>query len=291
VKKKAWFIVNPKAGHGIRTPMRPLIEAVFDATGWDVVLAESLHPGHAHQLCAQAVADGAGIVVAVGGDGTVNEVAGALTRTSIPLGIVPTGSGNGLARHFGIPVDTGRALRIVHGGHAVVVDSLVVNGNRCMNVAGAGFDAFIASRFAEAPRRGFLTYLKLVMRHYFRYRPVTMRLRFDGRELPVEALLVDAANGSQFGNGACIAPGADPGDGRLDLVILRKIPWTHIPITVARLYSGRLDKSPFLQQFRTTAVSLHASSPVDLHLDGEPAAPVADIQIRLEAATHRMIVP
>lgn len=291
MKKKACFIVNPIAGHGIRTPLRPLIEGVFDADAWDVLLVESRRPGHAHELAVRAVADGAGIVVAVGGDGTVNEVAGALTRTSIPLGIVPTGSGNGLARHFGIPVDTGRALRIVHGGKAVVLDSLVVNGNRCMNVAGAGFDAFIARRFAEAPRRGFLTYLQLVMRHYFRYRPVAMHLRFDGRELGVEALLVEAANGSQFGNGARIAPGADPGDGRLDLVILRKIPWICIPFTVARMYLGRLDKSPFLRQFRTTAVSLHASAPVDLHLDGEPAAPGTDIRIRLEAATHRMIVP
>jgi YegS/Rv2252/BmrU family lipid kinase len=291
LKRKIRFIVNPKAGRGTHLPLREAVASALPAGRFESDIRVTDAIGHGEALSREAVEKGFDAVVAVGGDGTVNEVARPLLRRSVALGIVPLGSGNGLARHLRIPIGLNAALQVVAQGRQAVIDSLQVNGRFCLNIAGAGFDARVASLFAESRTRGFASYLRLVVRHYARYGETDFILRHDGQEKRRRALLVALANGAQFGNGARIAPQADSGDGLMDVVVLKKMGLAAAPAAAWRLFTGRLHGQPYWESFRTAALHMESPAPVQTHVDGEPAGEAERWDVRVEAGTHRVIVP
>jgi YegS/Rv2252/BmrU family lipid kinase len=291
VKRRIRFIVNPKAGRGARLPLREAVASALPGDRFETDIRVTDAIGHGEALSREALEGGFDTVVAVGGDGTVNEAAKPLSKSAVRLGIVPLGSGNGLARHLRIPFDLRKALQAVAQGNQAVIDSLQVNGRFCLNIAGAGFDAYVASLFAGSAKRGFASYLRLVLRHYSRYAENDFVLRHDGREVRRRALLVAFANGAQFGNGASIAPQADPGDGLMDVVLLTKMGLAEAPAAAWRLFTGRLHGQPYWESFRTAALHMESPAPVQTHVDGEPAGEAASWDVRVEAGTHRVIVP
>lgn len=291
-------IVNPVAGvRGTLERARRRAEHAHDVLSSANIEPEILitqRGGHARELALGAVERGARIVVAWGGDGTVNEVASALAFGPAALGVIPAGSGNGLARMFRIPSDPDRALARMLQAADRRIDLGEVNGRLFVNVAGVGFDAHVAERFAtlERSRRGFLRYAAIVARELGRYQAGAYAVTLDGRELhPRPAFLVSFANGRQWGNGAVIAPAAATDDGLLDAVIVDARSLAGTIGALPRLFSGSVDRLRGVQivQVKTAEVVAQADRLL-CHVDGEPleAGAVARVRVHPEALRVRM---
>lgn len=278
-------IINPRAGGSRARRIAPaermaLAERVGRRAGLDVRPAVTESPGHGVELARRALAEGASLVVAWGGDGTVNEVATVLAGSPVPLGIVPAGSGNGLARELGLSRDPEAALATAFTAPERRLDAGVLGGRIFVNVGGLGFDARVAARFNEAGgRRGLVDYLRLTVRELWRYRPVHYRIEHDGGRYTGAALIVAAANARQYGNGAWIAPRARPDDGRLDLVIVESASPLGNLWRARRLFDRSLLEDPGVRTAQVTHVRVEADEPVELHVDGEPAGSARQVVV------------
>ena len=270
-------VINPVSGRrGSASSGRSRAElaaGILDAAGVAGEVFVTERAGHAFDLARAALAHGATRVIAWGGDGTVNEVGRALLFSPCALGIIPAGSGNGLARALGTPTAPAAALR--HAMHAPVarIDAGEIAGHVFLNVAGLGFDAHVAHAFSRrGGARGLQGYVRVVSRELFGYAPSTYRVQFEGDATEHRAFLLSIANGPQWGNGARIAPGARLDDGLLDIVI------ADVPSAIAalrqvpRLFTGTIDRAPGIVTRRTAAVTITADGPCCLHVDGEPVA-------------------
>ena len=229
-------------------------------------------PGHARELAQAALRRGVTVLVAWGGDGTVNEVASALVNTEASLGIVPSGSGNGLARELGIPLDPAAAFQVVFDGCARLIDAGELDGHLFFNIAGFGLDARVAHRFAEGglERRGFVRYLELAAREVASFVPQQYDLKADGHDLRVRPLVMALANARQYGNGALIAPNAQLDDGKLDIVVVDHRPAWQVLLHAPRLFSGTVAQVPGVTMMRASTVSIFAEAALVYHVDGEP---------------------
>ena len=275
---KTCFIANPRSGH--TGPRLPELNARIRGLGAALRLTE--RPGHARELAAAAAQEGFTTVVAVGGDGTVNEVAGALAGTGATLGILPAGSGNGLARHLGIHGSWARALEILAAGHTRPLDLGRADGHPFVAVSGLGFEAALAERFNQARRRGLAAYALIVLRSLRLAKPVTVRIHVAGRtwELPVLTLAV--ANASQYGGGARIAPRARTDDGLLDLCALPPLrPGNALGLT-CRLLTGRIDRAPGVLCLQGADFTVERPGNGPLQTDGEVHP--AGVQVRFTVA-------
>jgi diacylglycerol kinase (ATP) len=246
--------------------------------------------GHAFTLARAAVARGARLVCAWGGDGTVNEVARALVGHPTALGVVPTGSGNGLARTLGLPLRPAAALATALQGRERVIDAGEVDGRLFVCLAGLGLDAEVAARFETRAGRGVARYIVLSARTLLRYRPVSYVIRVDGETFRGPALLVVCANGRQYGSGAIVAPRARLDDGQLDLVVVepRRLPaalWA-----ARRLFTGSLDRVPGVRSRAFAAAEIEGPGPLGFHVDGEPCAGGARLAVRVRPAALRVRV-
>jgi YegS/Rv2252/BmrU family lipid kinase len=249
-------------------------------------------PGHAGELASLAVASGAGVVVAWGGDGTVNEVASALAFGPAALGIVPAGSGNGLARELGIPRAPRAALDVAAGGAERVMDAGEIDGRLFFNVAGVGLDARVAHVFAREglARRGFARYLGIAARELFASGPDELRIEADGMAREARTLLVALANARQYGNGAVIAPRARIDDGRLDLVIVtHRRAWLALAQTPA-LFAGQIERVPGVSSSPCTGARITGERPLLYHVDGEPSVGGCSLTARVRPAALRVRV-
>ena len=277
---KVGIIINPAAGPAWRRMTAAQVEAytraVVDHHAADAWVVYSKGPGHAHDLAYEAVAGGADVVVAWGGDGTVNEVASALLYGRAVLGIVPVGSGNGLARELGIPASPNEALSVAVGGEERVVDVGEVNGRVFFNVAGIGFDAHVAERFARAPApmRGLTAYAAATLGELFRY-----------------ALLVAIANTRQWGNGARIAPRARMDDDRLDVVFVRARHPVMVLANLWRLFWGDISDMRGVGHHLVQRATVQADPAAPVHVDGEPMGHHRTITIGVRSAALRVRVP
>ena len=234
--KNILFIVNPNSAKGNEERISRAIESRIDHNIFNVSVTYTQSADHAINLSKKAVAEGIDIIVAVGGDGTVNEVASQLIKTSNTLGIVPLGSGNGLARHLGIPRNIEKAIDLINKQQTSTIDTGSVNGNIFVSIAGVGFDALVAERFARGVRRGFLGYFQIIANEYFNYKPQTYKLTFDnGKVITERALFVAFANSNQFGYNTTIAPNAKLRDGLLDVCIVKKPQIYRIPLIASLL--------------------------------------------------------
>jgi len=252
-------------------------------------------PGHGAHLARQAVDLGASLVVAWGGDGTVNAVASGLVNTPTPLGIIPAGSGNGLARELGIPSDRRAALEVAVRGRERVIDAGTLNGHFFFNVAGIGFDAHVAHVFAHVTgrMRGVVGYTATIVRELFRYQPSHYQVRGDDGEIDRVggALFISLANTTQWGNGAEIAPQARPDDGLLDLVLIDQRPPLVILGSLWRLYNKSVRRIGGTVMVPVRGVTLVATPAAPLHTDGEPIGTANQITVRVVPGGLRVRVP
>lgn len=286
------YIVNPISGTGGGSPRRrERVEAFVRAEGLDAEVLATTHAGHARELAARAVADGATRVVAVGGDGTMNEVASALVGTPCVFGLVPTGSGNGLARHLGLPVGLRAALRVTVRGRIRTIDTGSVNGLPFFNVMGAGMDAEIGRRFNTTRRRGFVAYASTALRTLFNYPLQQFRLAEPGGSTPLPAVLVAIANSTQYGNAAHIAPLARVDDGQLDLVAVTSRRPKDLFGVAARLFLGLVHHSPHVVTRRGGSFRLERPEPGWIHTDGEVHPADATLDVAVLPRSLRILVP
>lgn len=273
---RATVIVNPAAGHGrLRNrgrEARQLALETLRACGFDADVRFTTGPGDARRWAREAAAAGSRLVVAWGGDGTMNEVASALAFGSVPIGLVPAGSGNGLALDLGVPGDPAAALRAAALGRDRTIDAGEIDGRLFFNVAGIGLDAAIAARFAnrEPGGRGRLGYLHLTASELMTRGAERYAIDIGAERLECEALLIAFANSRQYGNGALIAPAAKIDDGRLDLVVVERQPLVRIVARLPSLFRGTLRDSPGLLMRTIASAGVSGRAPMPFHVDGEP---------------------
>lgn len=290
--KRVLAIINPKSGTGSKgSIVQKLVEA-FSGSDYTLYIAYTKYAGHAYELAQQAVKDRYERVVAVGGDGTVNEIAQGLIHTEVSLAIIPTGSGNGLARALDLPMDSGDAAVIAANGEVEIIDCCRANGRPFFCTCGMGFDAEVSAAFAEAPFRGFLSYAKTSIEHYIKYKPAVYRVEIEGKEpIESEAFVVAAANASQYGNNAHIAPRASMQDGLVDIVILQPFKVTELPNITFQLFSKKLEDNIRQQSYQTARATLIRKQAGVVHLDGEPMEMPERIEIEVVPSSIRVVRP
>jgi YegS/Rv2252/BmrU family lipid kinase len=292
LKKSICFIINPKSGRRRHAAIGDLITANIDSDKFRVFFYYTAYAGHAAQLSREAINLGMEIIVAVGGDGTINEVAGEMIGSNAALGIIPTGSGNGLARHLNIPFSVKRAIRLINTTHLDIIDTGVVNDRFFISLAGVGFDALVAKHFENSSRRGFLTYFMIIANRYFKYKPKKYKLTFDdGVVIVTRALFITAANSNQFGYNTTIAPNARLNDGLLDVVIVSKPKIFELPIIANLLLLKRIDLSPGVKIIPTTGVTISRSKNKVVNIDGEALKLRRKLRIKINPKSLNIIIP
>lgn len=287
------FIINPISGTQDKQAVEQAIVRHIDTMRYRYELVYTEYAGHAAELAAQAAAEGVEIVVAVGGDGTINEVARALVHTQTALGIVPCGSGNGLARHLCIPLDPDAAVAIINRGVVHCLDYGLINGHPFFCTCGVGFDAFLSMKFAEAGKRGLATYIEKTLTDGISYKPESYRLTLDndeGKDVQYDAFLIACANASQYGNNAYIAPHASMKDGLLDVVILEPFNVLESAAVAMQLFSKTLPQNSHVKTLRTRRLRIERQQAGPAHCDGDPFDMEAVIEVELVAGAFQVVV-
>lgn len=279
--KKAVFIVNPISGTQSKELILNLLKEKMDKDRyvWEVMYTE--RAGHAVELAANSAQSGADIVVAIGGDGTINEVGRSLIHTNTALGIIPCGSGNGLARHLHISLDPKKAIEILNEGHIDTIDYGKINNKEFFCTCGVGFDAFVSLKFAHAGKRGLLTYLEKTLQESLKYQPETYELETEDGRLEYKAFLIACGNASQYGNNAYIAPQATLTDGLLDVTILEPFTVLDVPTLAFQLFNKTIDQNSRIKTFRCKSLKIKRTAPGVVHFDGDPmqAGKMVDIEV------------
>ena len=243
MKKTIVFILNPISGTVSKADIPAKIEQHLDKDLFSYTIAETEYAGHAEEIARQAVQEHTDIVVAIGGDGTVNEVGRGLVDSQTALGIIPCGSGNGLARHLMVPIDTVKAIENLNKCVIHNLDYGLINDHPFFCTCGMGFDAFISNKFAEAGKRGLITYVENVLKEGLTYKPETYQIEDETGTKRYKAFLVSAANASQYGNNAYIAPQASMSDGLLDVIIMEPFDVIEAPQISIDMFNKTLDKN------------------------------------------------
>ncbi len=290
-KKRILFIVNPISGHRDKRRFPEKAAAVLGKTehSYDIVFTE--RAGHAAELATTAAGE-YDLVAVAGGDGTINEVARGLMGSNTALAVIPSGSGNGLARCLHIPLKTENALKLLLDGCIQRIDTATLNGIPFLSVAGIGLDAQTAYDFSQDPRRGFLTYTRYAVSNYFHDKPEEVRLTFDGgKTLTCRPLLITFANSNQFGYNAIIAPQASLQDGLLDTCILNRPPLLKAPFTASKLMLGRLNRSRYHTDYQAAHITLERPAPGVANIDGEPIMMPARLDIQIVPQNLRVLCP
>lgn len=291
-QKRFVFIVNPISGNGRKRKIVNLTERMAAEAGVDFSIVNTQRAGHAVELAREAALKGADVVVAIGGDGTVNEVGRGLIGTGAALGIIPCGSGNGLARHLGLSMSTEKAVRVVLEANVIMADYGIVNDHPFFCTCGAGFDAFVSMKFAESGKRGPVNYVRTALREVLDYKPETYELVLDGdRKESHRAFVIACANASQYGNNAYIAPEASLRDGVMDITIVEPFRLTDIPAMSIRLFNKTLDKNSKIKIFKTKKAVIKRSSEGVFHVDGDPVMGPADLDVQIVEGGIGMVVP
>lgn len=290
MKKKIVFIMNPISGNSSKAGIPELIEKMIDKNKFDYQLKLTEYAGHASEIASQCKIDGIDVVVAVGGDGTVNEVGKAITNSDTALGVIPCGSGNGLARHLMLPMNIKKAIEIVNQCVIHKLDYGIINQHPFFCTCGMGFDAFVSQKFAESGKRGPISYVENILREGLKYKPETYTIEGENGTTQYEAFLISCANASQYGNNAYIAPQASMSDGLLDVVIMEPFDVLEAPQISIDMFNKTLDKSSKIKSFRCKTLRIHRDHPGVIHYDGDPVMTGQDITIRLVEKGINIIV-
>lgn len=281
-KKKIVFILNPISGTHNKVVIPQMIASRLDKDKFDYQVKLTEYAGHAADIAKQCAKDNIDIVVAVGGDGTVNEVARSLTHTNTALAIIPCGSGNGLARHLCIPIDIKKSIDIINQCNIEELDYGIINDLPFFCTCGMGFDAFISLKFAESGKRGPITYVENVLKEGLKYKPETYEVIDETGAKKYNAFLIACANASQYGNNAYIAPNASMSDGLLDVIIMEPFTAFDAPQISFDMFNKTLDKNSKIKTFKTKSIRIHRNGPGAIHFDGDPIMTGEDIDVRIE---------
>jgi len=287
-KKKVLFIINPISGGKNKDFLPSLIDKYIDKNKLDHKIVFTQHKGHAVELSGEGEFD---YYIAAGGDGTLNEVASKLVHSNACMGILPLGSGNGLARHMGINMNVKKAIQQLNTSKTVQIDTCSFNGKPFVNMAGIGFDAHIGKMFAESTERGFKTYVIQTLTEFKNYQPQLYSLEYEGGNATENAFLVSFANSSQYGNNAFIAPNANIQDGMMEICILKPFKVSNLLSIGFRLFNKSIDKSKFLRTIRTNSVTINREKAGVAHLDGEPMDFDTTLTIRVIPSSLKLLVP
>lgn len=289
---KILFIINPISGGKDKTFLEKYIPDYYSKLKINTVIRILFteYGGHAREI-ASTYKNDYDKIVAVGGDGTMNEVAGALVNSDVAFGIIPTGSGNGLARHLSISLKLDKALSTIVNGKQDKIDCGIINDNFFFCTCGVGFDAHIGHVFAHTSKRGFLSYLKLVLREFWKYKPEEYNVIIDGKVYTKKAFVITVANASQYGNNAFIAPLAKLEDGLLDVVVLKPFCLFHVPGLVLRIFSKTMHKSRLVEIIKAKKIRFSHIKSGEAHFDGEPYNCGNEVKIKVIVSALNIIVP
>lgn len=291
--KTIWFIVNPISGTHDKEKIIAKIPEYFPDTRFAIHIKYTEYAGHAAEIAREAVAEGVDIVVAVGGDGTVNETARALIHSNTALGIVPSGSGNGLARHLFLPMNPEGALQVISECNIHTLDYGLINGLPFFCTAGVGFDAFLSDKFNKSGRRGLLSYIENALREGVAYEPETYELEILGEESDVRtyrAFLITCANASQYGNDFYIAPHASMSDGLMDVTIMEPFNVLETPQIAYQLVNRTITQNSRIKTFRCRDLIIRRTNPGVIHIDGDPRDSDSEVRVSLVPKDIRMVV-
>ncbi len=277
LKKKILFVINPISGGKDKTSFPDLVKRWLDAELFNAEFVFSEYVGHAMELARQGLSDGFEVIVAVGGDGTINEVASALVHQEVMMGIIPCGSGNGLALSLGLSLNNEEAVKALNQLRARRIDSAIVDGVRFFNMAGIGFDANISHAFAGMRKRGLLGYVRTTLKEVLSYKPFLYDIEVDDMKLERRAFMISIANSAQYGNNAYISPTADLSDGLVDVCILRPFRLWAFPMLVWTMFTKRADRSSYLQIIKGKNIRILSYDNRKIHLDGEPKLLRSDV--------------
>jgi diacylglycerol kinase (ATP) len=286
------FIINPKSGDKKnRSDILTRIKKKFYDSHINYHIAYTAHPGEATHIAKRAVTEKYNVVIAVGGDGTVNEVASGLVSSSVYLGILPLGSGNGLARSLKIPLNIDDALTLLKNPKFISMDVGIVDDHLFFGVCGVGFDAMIGKQFQEFGPRGLIPYFIIGIRGYLGYRTKKFDLHADTQTVTVAPLLITVANTCQFGAGAVIAPSADFQDGMLDVCMIEKVPFFKAVCVLPLLFTGKIERSKYYTHFLCRSIEIVTEDDHGyLHTDGEPHPHKKRIKIGIKPAALKVCV-
>lgn len=291
-KKKIVFIINPISGGKKKVDIPKAILAEIDYDKFDVDIRFTERVGHAQEISKQCVEDGFDIIVAVGGDGTINEVASEMIGSDCILGIIPRGSGNGLARHLGISRSVNKALGLINSAHTFKIDTASINGKTFISIAGVGFDAKVAELFANSKKRGFLSYFKIIAEKYATYRPKKYSITLDsGKTMTTKALFISIANSNQFGYNTTIAPNAKLNDGKLDICIVKKPFLVEIPLIINLLLLRAIHLSPHVEIIPASKIIIVQSKNRKVNIDGEAIELGKELNIKVNPLSLDIIIP
>lgn len=299
--KNIAFIINPVSGsketQNAKKKLPKLIMQTLDSEQWLPNISFTEYAGHATEMAYQFARMGFDAVVAVGGDGTVNEVAKGIVESQktkaesrTALGIIPMGSGNGFARHLNIPVRAQKAIEMLNHSEPIKVDYGTANGRLFISTCGTGFDALIADHFAGSNRRGFSAYLQNILHDVFNYTPQTYHLIGDGLDVTHKAFLITFANANQWGYEALIAPKASVQDGKMDIMLMSSHAILGSASLALRLFAGSIDDSHFMDTIRAKEVTLERETAAPFHIDGDPVEMEKDIHIKIIEDGLRVLV-
>ncbi len=289
--KKVFFIINKFSGTGYQDAIEGRIIDACAALGLPCTIEFTRDRGHATELARRAVAEQFAMAFAVGGDGTVNEVAQGLAGSQVAMGILPKGSGNGLARHLGIPMKFTSALSLLTTRKQIDMDTLSINGKLSVNVSGIGFDGHIASLFGKNGTRGLAGYTKLVLKEFVSYRENPAEVVVDGESILASSFIIALANSSQFGNNAKVAPLASVCDQLIDVCFIKKVPFSRAIGFATKMFTGTLDRSSLVQMRKAKNITLQFATPVAFHIDGEPQDPTDRFEVTIRPGHVKMLVP
>src|SRR5690554_2133030 len=290
-KKKVCVIINPVSGTGGKQSIPEKIASAFDPLKYDVIIRFTGYAGHATEITKSAVEEDFKYVIAAGGDGTVNEIARALVGTPCVLGIIPLGSGNGLARDLNISMTTDKSIETISKGVVRNIDYGIANDHIFFCTCGVGFDAFVSERFADEKLRGPIGYMKNIFESVIDFKSEEYELTYDGKTIKERAFVVTCANASQYGNEAYIAPNADMEDGKMNVSLIKPINALEMPQTTIQLFTKSLHKNNKVISILTSELVIKRGRSGVMHVDGESIEAGKEINVKIIPKGLHVLAP
>jgi diacylglycerol kinase (ATP) len=285
------FIVNPHAGAGMKTRVPEYLDRNLNHQKFTYGIKYTSRPGHAHELAREAIAEGYTTIVAVGGDGSVNEVAAALVGTDIKLGVLPAGSGNGLAMHLGYGRNLPKAIKLINRAKPIKIDVGLLNDKPFVNVAGIGFDGLVSNMMKRSARRGFLPYFFNSVKAGLTYTPKVCRIVLPDRTIQQTCFAVVVANGPMYGYNFTVAPDAVLNDGLFSVVILRDVPKWQYFAGLPNGFNGNFYGNDFVEHFTARELSIWSDGRNYVHMDGEGFELEDPLEFKINQKSLNILVP